>query len=90
MLMPNLHLGRAYALLGDWDKALAALEKVRLLVFLGHSSGHCFRLQVLSWFLSMYVHRAKWSAPCTGQLFGLFCLVLAVCNTPALFKSIKN
>eukprot|EP00903_Cladosiphon_okamuranus_P012909 g12052.t2 len=27
MLMPNLHLGRAYALMEDWDKALGALEK---------------------------------------------------------------
>lgn len=28
ILMPSLHLGRAHALLGDWDAALAALEKV--------------------------------------------------------------
>lgn len=29
MLAPALQLGRAYALMGDWDKALSALEKVQ-------------------------------------------------------------
>lgn len=38
MLMPNLHLGRAYALLGDWDKALVALEKVFFCLVLLHSN----------------------------------------------------